>query len=54
MILGTREDKNSTMNILSSSSLYTMSYIDETRILDFALAKAFLPFSLRLQGTERD
>ena len=40
--------------ILSSSSLYTMSYIDETRILDFALTKAFLPFSLRLQGTKRD
>ena len=31
-----------------------MSYIDETHILDFALAKAFLPIRLRLQGTKRD
>ena len=31
-----------------------MSYIDETHILDFALTKAFLPFSLRLQWTKRD
>ena len=39
---------------LSSLSLYTMSYTDETHILDFALTKAFLPFVLRLQGTKRD
>ena len=44
----------SKQRILSSSYLYTMSYIDETHILDFALAKAFLPFVLRLQGTKRD
>jgi len=37
MILGTREDKNSTMNILSSSLLYTMPYINETYVLDFCL-----------------
>jgi len=41
-------------SFLSSSSPYTMSYMDETHILDFALVKAFLPFSLRLQGTKRD
>ena len=34
--------------ILSSSLLYTMSYIDDTHILDFALIRAFFPFILRL------
>ena len=31
-----------------------MSYIDETHILDFALAKAFMPIRLRLQRTKQD